>query len=104
LEVGDVILLTLTEQTDLNTGGMETSELRSITAISSNTLTLNTTLTNFHYGAAGVTIEGDYTDIDMRAVIKKINRKINIVNMDNSFGCRVATYEYTDSNDNIQAG
>lgn len=104
MEVGDVILLTLTELTNLNTGGMDTSELLSITNISSNTLTLNTTLTNFHYGSASVTIDGDYTDIDMRAVIKKINRKINIVNMDNSTGCRVATYEYTDSNDNVQAG
>lgn len=61
----------------------------------SGTITLNSTLSHFHYGHVNKTLETRLGDLDMRAWVVTLNRNVKITKDDIDWGCRVLNTKYT---------
>ncbi len=65
---------------------------------------MNTTLKFLHYGSNDITKSTIVGDLDMRAIVRKINRNIVITRDSNDWGCRVVTTLYSDGQGNEYHG
>ena len=74
------------------------NEQVTITAISGTTVTFTPALSFDHYGAAGVTIDNDYGQLDTRSAVGHISRKIKIEpGADSGWGYRLLGHGYFDT-------
>jgi hypothetical protein len=91
-KVGDEIVVGPTERIP------DAYEVFKINAIQGKVITLNTTIKNYHYGAAAATTVGSYGSIDQRAEVAQITRNINIEgSRQDGWGGRVYTGQIYDT-------
>jgi len=86
---GDELLLSATEF------GSNENEKVFVVSQTGGVITLNDTVSHFHYGSNSETLNTRVGDLDMRAWVVKLNRNVRIEKDDIDWGCRVLTTKYT---------